>query len=571
MHKLNNDTIQATMQSWKCPGLALAIIKGEETIFQQNYGLRDIENNLPVTLETRFAMASVTKTIAAMTIALLVEDGKIEWDQPVCEYIPELILHDTYVSRHLTVRDILSHRTGLPRHDLAFWNIKELSRAEFIGKLRHLKFNLTFRERYQYNNLMYYAIAYLVEKLTGQRWEDFVQTRIFRPLEMNTSNFLPQPIQAGDASAQGYRLQNDTPKRLQAQEHTEVFPSSAGALFSTLGDMIQWIKLHLAGGRIGDINVISSTNLMQMHTPHTIIPVDGVKAGLHNHTMFMYGLGWFIEPYKGYTLIHHGGNTAGFSPTIGFIPQENLGIIILNNLDMTPLRDVLLYEMIDHILGLSKTDWNSKYHEVFDRLAQSGSRKNSTHKQSEESSKPASHSLVTYTGSYAADGYPDFQVRLIEDRLQACTINSLSWTELKHSHHNIFEWYIAPFDFWMKVQFFVDDIGDIQRVSIPVEPMVDAVIFSRKPIPLSDETRKAISGEYETDIDGVKFTISHRNQQVYASDADGIPVEIHPYRFNAQKLSFKTQHTYLDFMLNEGTVNRLVITVSDTVIEAFKN
>ena len=159
--------IEAAMRSWSCPGVALSIVRGDEVLHQAVYGLAEVENQVALTAGTRFAMASVTKSFTAMSVALLVDEGKLEWDKPVYEYMPEFILDDAYITRHVTVRDMLSHRTGLPRHDWAAWRL-DISRAEFIQRMRYLKFSATFREKFQYNNLMYYAAAHLVEKLAGQ-------------------------------------------------------------------------------------------------------------------------------------------------------------------------------------------------------------------------------------------------------------------------------------------------------------------------------------------------------------------------------------------------------------------
>ena len=203
-----NQYVQEAMQSWNCPGVAIAVVKGDEVIHQSVFGFRDVENQLPLTADTRFAMASVTKSFTAMSVAQLIDDGKLEWDKPVKEYIPEFVLDDPYVTQHVTVRDMLSHRTGLPRHDFSAWRL-DIPRAEFVKRMKHLKFSATFRERFQYNNLMYYVIPYLVEKIAGQKWEAVMQQRVFSPLKMTASNFKPEPPQAGQLTAKGYRVERD--------------------------------------------------------------------------------------------------------------------------------------------------------------------------------------------------------------------------------------------------------------------------------------------------------------------------------------------------------------------------
>ena len=368
-----NQYIQDAMQSWTCPGVALAVVKGDAVIHQGVYGLRDVENRLPMTEDTRFAMASVTKSFTAMSVALLIDNGKLEWDKPVREYMPEFILDDPYVTQHVTVRDMLSHRTGLPSHDLSAWRL-DISRAEFIKRMKHFKFNASFREKFQYDNLMYYAAAHLVEKVAELKWEDFIQKRVFLPLGMTASSFKPELPEEGQFTAKGYRVDRDNDGSAKGLInmpfglHTELSPGAAGALFSTLADLIQWLKVHVNNGRVGDFQLVSPDNLKQMHLPQTIIPGGGFNEALTGNTIFTYGMGWFVEPYRGNTLIHHGGNVEGHSLIIGFVPQEKVGVVALTNIAELPLRDVLLYESIDRALDLPDRDWNKKFHEMFDPI-----------------------------------------------------------------------------------------------------------------------------------------------------------------------------------------------------------
>ena len=405
MSRLDNldQNVNDSMKSWHCPGVALALIKGDQVLHQSAYGLLDVEDQLPMTENTRFAMASVTKSFTAMSVALLVDEGKLEWDKPVREYMPEFILDDPYVTQHVTVRDMLSHRSGLPRHDFSAWRL-DVSRADFIKRMRHFKFSATFREKFQYNNLMYYSTAYLVEKISEQHWEDFVQERIFSPLGMDTSNFVPKPPQEEQVNAKGYRVDRDEEGGVKGLvympfgEHTELSPGAAGALFSTLADLTQWLKVHVNNGRVGDVQLVSPDNLKQMHLPQTIIPGGGFNEALLGNTIFTYGMGWFIEPYRGYTLVHHGGNVEGHSLIIGFVPQEKIGVVALTNIALLPLRDVLLYESVDRALDLSDRDWNSKFHKMVDPLiiAQAKGKQTSSEERLEEA--PPTHSLETFVG-----------------------------------------------------------------------------------------------------------------------------------------------------------------------------
>jgi CubicO group peptidase (beta-lactamase class C family) len=570
-----NDYIQGAMRSWDCPGAAVAVIRGEELLYRGVFGLRDVENRLPMTEDTRFAMASCTKSFTAMSAALLVDEGKLEWDKPVREYMPEFILDDPYVTQHITVRDMLSHRTGLPRHDLSAWRL-DLTRAEFIRRMRHFKFNASFREKFQYNNLMFYAAGHLVEKIAGQKWETFVQERIFNPLGMQASNFKPEPPVEGQQIANGYRVDRNpdgsakglvkTPFGL----HTELSPGSAGALFSTLADLIQWLKVHVNDGRAGDFQLVSPDNLKQMHLPQTVIPGGGINEALMGNTINTYGMGWFIEPYRGVTLIQHGGNVEGHSLVIGFVPQEKVGIVALTNIAELPLRDVLLYESIDRALDLPDRDWNRKFHAIFDPLILGEAKSKLTAMEEKVPNAPPTHSLETYTGTYASEGYPDFAVRLDGDKLQACTVGSLGWSELRHYHFDIFEWYLADFDYWFKVRFLVNDNGGIDSVSLPVEDAVENLIFTRKPPELGEALLSALVGEYLTPVEGLAVTVTAHAGKVYAAQTGQPPEEIKAYKLTDTLLGFRWKRIRLDFVRAGDAVPRLQLKTPDMTIEAVR-
>jgi CubicO group peptidase (beta-lactamase class C family) len=565
--------IEDAMRSWDCPGAAVAVLQGEDLLYQGVFGWRDVKARLALTADTRFAMASCTKSFTAMSAALLVDEGKLEWDKPVREYMPEFILNDPYVTEHITVRDMLSHRTGMPRHDLAAWRL-DISRAEFVQRMRHLKFNLSFREKFQYNNLMYYAAGHLVEKLAGQKWEDFVQTRIFEPLGMQASNFIPEPPQAGQVNALGYRVEREpdgSSKRLVNLPfglHTELSPGSAGALFSTLADLIQWLKVHVNNGRVDDFQLVSPENLKQMHLPQTVIPGGGITEALMENTITSYGMGWFIEPYRGYTLIQHGGNVEGHSLMIGFLPREKIGVVVLTNIAEMPLRDVLLYESLDRALDLPDRKWNTKFHLAEDPIILGEARNKQTAQEEKLENAPTTHPLEHFVGTYASPGYPDFAVRLQDNHLQACTLGSLNWSELRHYHYDVFEWYLADFDFWVKVRFLVDDNGSIDSVSIPIEPAVDNVIFTRKPPELDQAILDALVGEYHTPVDGLAFTITVHAGKVYAAQTGSAPEEIKAYTLGEHLVGFRLKRDRLDFLRTPDGVNRIIIKTPDLTIEA---
>ncbi len=622
-----------TMSSWHCPGVAVAVVTGGETIFSMTAGVRDNATGEPMSTDTRFPMASITKAFTAMSVALLVEDGLIEWGKPVREYVPELILHDPYVTEHLTVIDMLSHRSGLPRHDLSAWRL-DLPRAEFVRRMRHLKFSASFRERFIYNNLMYYIAPYLVERLAGVEWEEFMRERVFAPLGMTASSFSPDPPEAGpeDAgwnNALGYRADRDEEGEFTELihvpfgAHTVLSPGGAGALFSTLADMTRWLHLHMSEGALpdGSGRLISKENIKVMHTPHSIAPGGGVGEALHGTQISTYGLGWMIDPYAERTLLHHGGGVEGHTLHIGFVPaggtakeaatngestaSDDVGVVVLSNLAFSPFPQVVMYEAIDRALDRTPRDWNAKYHAVVDPIQVATSRSRKTTAAEQVGGAPPSHELEAYTGTYAAEGYPEFAVRFAQqpgegvgagtaagrentsggettagpgntsspettagDALQATLLGSLEWSNLRHIHYDVFEWYIPDFDIRPKVQFLIDETGEVSSVSIPIEPEVDNVTFSRKAPELTGEQREAVAGEYNPGIEGIVFTVTVSEDSVLFAQSGSAPQKLSAYKVGEDIIGFRLERSRLDFVFEKGRVTRLVLKAPEMTIEA---
>jgi CubicO group peptidase (beta-lactamase class C family) len=567
---------QEAMRSWHCPGVAIAIVRGDDVVHRAAHGLRDVERALEITPETRFPMASVTKSVSAMSVAVLVDEGKLAWDTPVRTYLPEFVLHDAYASEHLTLRDMLSHRSGLPRHDLAAWRL-ELPRAEFVKRLRHLRFSASFRERFQYNNLMYYASAHVVERVAGTRWEDFVSERIFEPLGMVASNFDPQPPRAGQVNALGYRVDRDDAGEARGLiavpfgAHTELSPGAAGALFSSLEDMIRWLGVNANGGRWGDVRLVSPESCAQLHLPVTVIPGGGPWGEMMGNTLFAYALGWSVEPYRGHTLVQHGGNVEGHSLAVGFVPRERVGVIVLTNGAMMPLRDVLLYDALDRALGLEARNWNARMHGLYDEMFRGVASGKTTARTERRADAPASHALGDYAGRYQADGYPDLEVRPEGEALQARLVGSLDWAALRHVHFDVFEWDLSDLlDQLMRVRFQVDEHGDVDAVAVPIEPEVDDVRFRRKRMVLDPEIVTEVQGRFDTAIEGLSFSVSASDEKLFVTQSGGTPEELEPVSLTEDVVRLRHKRTRFEFQRSGARSERLTIKVPGMTLQAVR-
>nr|MBN1229374.1 beta-lactamase family protein [Anaerolineae bacterium] len=292
--------IEETLDSWHAPGAAVAVIREDDVLYMSGYGLRNIQTGDPVTAHSCFPIASMTKAFTTMGAALLVDEGLMDWDKPLRDVMPEFRLNDEYATQHATLRDLLSHRTGLPRHD-AVWYGTGLTHDEIVKKLRYLKPNGTFREKWQYNNMMFEVVGHLTARIAGvENWEELMHQRIFEPLGMTATWATYQGmVDNTDNYAMPYRVKRSTKEIEPIPFYVDPSGSPAGSIHSSLGDLVTWLKVHINAGRSGERQFVSAGNLAQLHKPHMLRPAGGVDMQLFNTTLFAYGLGWFVDPYRG--------------------------------------------------------------------------------------------------------------------------------------------------------------------------------------------------------------------------------------------------------------------------------
>ena len=262
--------INSLMKEWNVSGFAISIVKSNQVIYSKGFGLRDVENELPITPNTIFPIASLTKAFVSTSIAILVDEGKIHWDTPLRQYIPKFHMKDEFISEHITIRDVLSHRTGLPRHDFVTQGLKELD--ELFNRLPHLDSNGDFRTKYQYNNLMYILASLVIKELTGKRFHEFLSERILQSLNMTRTNFSVVDTQKDSNFAKPYVF---TDSVLKAIDFLSSDPDDgSGSINSSIVDMSKWLLFHLNNGKYNDIQLVSMNNHHETHIPTTIIP-DG--------------------------------------------------------------------------------------------------------------------------------------------------------------------------------------------------------------------------------------------------------------------------------------------------------
>jgi CubicO group peptidase (beta-lactamase class C family) len=518
-----SEQVTKLIAEWKVPGLAISIVKDGKIIFAEGFGLRDVEKNLKVTPHTLFAIGSCSKAFTATAMGMLVDEGKVEWDKPVRTYLPTFKLHDVVASERMTPRDLLTHRSGLPRHDLV-WYGSPASRKELFDRLQYLEPNKDFRAAWQYQNLMFMTAGYLVGEVAGTTWEAFIQERLFAPLEMKESNVSVTASQKAADFALPYQEKEDKVVGIPFRNIDTIGP--AGSINSNVLDMANWVLLNLGKGKFKDKPIISEAALAEIHTPQSVMP-SFIQYDEILHSS--YGMGWAIMPYRGHLLIEHGGGIDGFIAMVAFLPRNNMGAVILSNSGSTPLPSILVYNIIDRVLGLSPIDWSKRIKDQMDKAkAEAEKAKGEADKDRKLNTQP-SHPLGEFAGDYENPGYGTISISQGGDGLKA-KFGSLEFT-LTHYHYDTFELFNMLLDMKQKLSFATDPKGNIGSLSIPLEPSVKDIVFTRAPEKAMMERSflEKFTGQYE--YQGVAVTFSLKGEKTLVAIVPGQPeYELVPYK-----------------------------------------
>jgi CubicO group peptidase (beta-lactamase class C family) len=556
--------IEQVMADWSVPGLAIGVVKDSAVVFSRGFGVRDTEAGTPVTDETLFAIGSASKAFTAATLGILQDDGQLDWETPVQEYLPRFDMHDDFAGEEMTPVDLLTHRSGLPRHDLV-WYGADASRAELFARLEYLPPSEPFRTTFQYQNLMYMTAGYLAGQLTGSTWEDVVRQRIFEPLGMSSSTLSVNTMQQAADYARPYAGGKDSLVAIDVRNIDAVGP--AGSINSSVTEMLPWVRLFLDGGKHGDTQVIESGTIDQLMTPRIVVENFPLQFAAQEAPYMMYALGWFVQPYRGHRLLQHGGNIDGFAALVGFMPDDDLGFVILTNKNGTPAPYILMYELIDRMLGDDTVDWNARITSQYEQMrarAESGSSVDTTR----VTDTQPSHPLDDYVGQYTHPGYGTFEVTMDADSLVG-RYGQFSST-LRHARYDVFELHpeIGGGEQTFPVQFEMAMDGSVDEVVIPLEPAVDPIVFTRSASEALKRTEylSQFTGEYA--FRGQTITVRLRGEDMLTLTVPGQPTyTLEPTDENAfdiQNLSgFR-----VSFQTDDGAVTQMMLHQPNGTFEA---
>jgi CubicO group peptidase (beta-lactamase class C family) len=469
--------LEQAVKDWNVPGLAIAVVAGGETVYARGFGWRDLEGQKPMTPDSLFAIGSTTKAMTATVLGMLVDEGKLDWDEPLTTYLPRFALADPVVSDRLTPRDLVTHRSGLPRHDLLWYNNNESTREEVIARLAHLELTADLRETFQYNNLMFMTAGYLAGHLAGTTWEELVRERLFTPLGMERSNFSVAASQQDADYALPYRENDDDAlERIPLRNIDLVGP--AGSVNSTVNEMSRWLLFNLRGGKVGERQLVGATTLADIHSPQMTTGATPERPEISQPT---YGMGWMIDTYRGHRRVTHGGGIDGFVTSVMLLPDDDLGLVAFTNRG-SGLPAIASQHAADRLLGLDPIDWSGEAlarQAAGEEAAEEGEKKKEATRVTGTS---PSHPLADYAGDYQHPGYGRLAIELDGESVRLL-YNGIR-APLEHWHYDVWngaETEDDPTFEDVKLLFRGDVDGQIASVEATLELRAQPIVFARQP------------------------------------------------------------------------------------------
>ena len=478
--------IEKARVDWSVPGLAIAVVDADGVVAAKGYGVRRLGSNEPVDADTKFDIASVSKSFTAAMIATLVDEGKLTWDARVRDVLPAVVFPDAYLDREVTLRDLLAHRVALEPGNLMF-RLTDYDRAEVFRRIRFLKPRGAFRSDYVYSNIMYTVAGAMAEAVTGQSWTALVQSRLLDPLGMTASN--AAGTLTGPNAASPHAVIHGAQQPIAHRDFMVVAP--AAAVVSTARDMTKWLQFQLVDGTWNGKRIISAHAMEEMHSPQIIIrTTPGMRAARGVEFFAGYGFGWNVMDYRGHAMLWHSGNADGMPVYMAILPKEKIGVAVMVNTWGAPvLHGAIASRIFDTMLGLLPRDWSGEALAATRREDERETQRRAAIEKQRIAGAPPSLPLSAYSGTYVDPRYGDITIRMEENRPGPSStgltlqVAKGAVAALEPWQHDVFRvlWRDPVFaeDYATFATFTIDESGQPQRLDVPINR--DRIEARRRP------------------------------------------------------------------------------------------
>lgn len=521
-------TFEKILKDWHIAGFAVAVIEKDKIVYSKGVGFRDYEKKLPVTPNTQFAIGSCTKAFTSALLGIYKKEDKIDFDKPARTYLPDLKFFNDDMNNQITVRDMMCHRTGLPRHDFSWYLFTSKNRDSLLQRIQFQEPSAGIRQTWQYNNFMFLAQGMMTEKISKKTWEENVREKIFKPLGMTNSNFsVNQMAQQADAAI-GYGLEKDSIiKKIPYYDINAMGP--AGSINSSVTEMANWVITWINGGKFKGQEILPASYVTEAQSSQMIIGAALPTKELPDVHFSNYGMGWFLASYKGHYRVEHGGNIDGFSASTCFFPTDSIGIVVLTNQNGSAVTSIVRNIMADRMLGLPAFDWSTDRKKSAEKAKSTAGAAAKTASSNKKTGTALSHSLKDFEGLYHHPGYGNFDVFIQADSLFVHAGKQTWW--LRQYHYDVFE----PFDVDetkgidtsdksnLRLNFRTNDMGEISELLTVIEPSLPPLKFERKPKPkvLTKEDLKKYTGDYE--LSGATVNVYIKDDKTLVAKVPGQP------------------------------------------------
>lgn len=411
--------IEKGMQDWKLPGLSIVVVKDDKVVYLKGFGLRTLGDTAPVDADTQFGIMSTTKAMTALSIAMLVDEGKIKWDDPVSQYLPWFQMPTPYLTEQVTVRDLLRHNAGLGNADI-LWGRGDLTTRQILERVRYLKPAYSLRSGFVYQNVMYGAAGEVVAAASGTSWEKFVTERILKPLDMNHSYAtMALSLASNDKNRSSAHFEIDHQLKVIKEVPVDGVPA-AGATWSTASDMGHWLRFLLAGGEYKGKRLVSEENFHELFSPQALVPANDFypSTALTKPHWTAYGLGWFLQDYRGKFVAMHTGSMDGRTALIGLLPDDHVGVYVFGNADHVEIRHAIMLKVFDLYTDAPARDWSADLLKLYGDGKAAQDKAIAEQEKSRVKGTRPSLALKEYAGRYVHPAWGDIVITEQEGKLK---------------------------------------------------------------------------------------------------------------------------------------------------------